>query len=352
MLLGAVLCNPWTTKELSGETISPPAREPGLFEKVGEEVRSIFERSRDAVVKISARDRHGEVSGTGFFIDGYGTVMTAYSVAGQGTNLTVQAGDRVYPATRLVADPRSGIAMLRVDASTSFLRPGRVEELDVASPVVSIGYPLDLDITPAFGLIAGFDLKYLGRFLSTTHIRANVPVQRGQAGAPLLNMQGQVVGILVSGIDGGSACYALPIHAAEKIRRDYLLHGDARHGWVGVTVAEVEEGKENHRAVITELVEGAPAANSGLEPGDLVLRVGENSVESPEDVINASYFLSAGDRVSIVVWRDGRELVFDVETISHPLSALTRREQEEASPLADSQEMIYLRLGQPAKGVK
>ena len=86
---------------------------------------------------------------------------------------------------------------------------------------------------PSFGMIAGFDRKCLGRYFSTTHLRVNLPTQRGEAGAPLLNLNGEVVGIVVSSLENNSACYALPIDAAEKIRGDFVRFGEARHGWIG-----------------------------------------------------------------------------------------------------------------------
>ncbi len=94
--------------------------------------------------------------------------------------------------------------MLKIDVVTPALPIGKSEELEVATPVVSIGYPLDLPKTPSFGMVAGFDRKYLGRYFSTTHMRLNLPTQRGEAGAPLLNMKGEVVGIVVSSLENNS----------------------------------------------------------------------------------------------------------------------------------------------------
>ena len=91
--------------------------------------------------------------------------------------------------------------MLKADLATPALPIGKSEQLEVATPVVTIGYPLDLPETPSFGMIAGFDRKYLGRYFSTTHLRVNLPTQRGEAGAPLLNLNGEVVGILVSSLE-------------------------------------------------------------------------------------------------------------------------------------------------------
>ncbi len=271
---------------------------------ISREVKSIFERCGKAVVKIHAVDEHSELSGTGFFVDPTGTIYTSYSVGGEANNFTVQFEGKKYHATQLMADLRSGIALLKVDAATPFLPIGKSAELGLATPVVAIGYPLDLPESPSFGMIAGFDRKYLGRYFSTTHLRVNLPTQRGEAGAPLLNFKGEVVGILVSSVDSGSACYALPIDAAEKIRRDYVRFGDARHGWIGIDVQEAENAVEGSSAEMTQIREDTPAAGSGLQTGDILLQVGnESRCIKPEDVIDASFFITAGDSVPITVMR-------------------------------------------------
>ncbi len=283
---------------------------------ISREVKAIFERCGNAVVKIHAVDEHSELSGTGFFIDPTGTIYTSYSVGGEANNFTVQFGGKKYHATQLVADLRSGIALLKIDVATPFLPIGKSAELGLATPVVAIGYPLDLPESPSFGMIAGFDRKYLGRYFSTTHLRVNLPTQRGEAGAPLLNFKGEVVGILVSSVDSGSACYALPIDAAEKIRSDYVRFGDARHGWIGIDVQEADKTVAGSSAEMTEIHQGAPAAGSGLQAGDILLQVGKMPVHQPEDVIDASFFISAGDSVPITVMRGDKKLTFSVEAAS------------------------------------
>jgi serine protease Do len=281
--------------------------------EISREVKAVFDRCGKAVVKIHAIDEHSELSGTGFFIDPTGTIFTSYSVGGDADNFTVQFAGKKYHATQLMADLRSGIALLKVDAATPFLPIGKSAALGLATPVVAIGYPLDLPESPSFGMVAGFDRKYLGRYFSTTHLRVNLPTQRGEAGAPLLNFQGEVVGILISSVDNGSACYALPIDAAEKIRRDYARFGDAHHGWIGIDVREATENVDGSTAEMTKIRDDAPAANSGLKAGDILLQVGQTPVHQPEDVIDASFFISAGDSVPITVMRGKEKLTFQVE---------------------------------------
>jgi len=287
---------------------------------VSREVKDIFDRAARAVVKIHGVDEHSEISGTGFFIDPTGTLYTAYTVGGEAGNFTIEFNGKKYPARQVLADIRSGTAMLKVEVASPALPIGKSEGLEVATPVVAVGYPLDLPETPTFGMVAGFDRKYLGRYFSTTHLRLNLPTQRGEAGAPLLNMKGEVVGILVSSLENNSAYYAVPIEAAEKIRSDFVRFGEARHGWVGINVSEAPKPVEGSRAEMTQIMEGTPAANSGIKSGDILLQVGRKKVSEPEDVLDASFFITAGDTVPITVVRGNQKLTFDVRADLHPAS--------------------------------
>jgi len=287
---------------------------------ISQQVKDIFGRMANAVVRIHGDDEHSEISGTGFFIDPTGTLYTAYTVGGEADNFLIEFNGKKYPARQVLADIRSGTSILKIDAVTPALPIGKSEELEVATPVVSIGYPLDLPKTPSFGMVAGFDRKYLGRYFSTTHVRVNLPTQRGEAGAPLLNMKGEVVGIVVSSLENNSSCYAVPIEAAEKIRTDFVRFGEARHGWVGINVSEAPAPVEGSRAEMTQIMEGTPAASSGIKSGDILLQVGRTKVTQPEDVLDASFFITAGDTVPITVVRGGEKLTFNVQAELHPAS--------------------------------
>src|SRR5438874_6266896 len=282
-------------------------------------VQGIFARAAKAVVKIHGVDEHSEICGTGFFVDPAGTLYTAYTVGGEAGNFTIEFGGKKYPARQLLADIRSGTAILKVDETTPALPIGKSEELELATPVISIGYPLDLPKTPNFGMIAGFDRKCLGRYFSTIHLRVNAPTQRGEAGAPLLNMKGEVVGIVVSGLENNAACYAVPIEAAEKIRSDFVRFGEARHGWIGVNdVQPASQQVEGSRGMVTQLAEEAPAARRGLKEGDVLLEGGKKEIGEREDVFDASFYITAGGLGRITVCRGELKWTFDVQAAMHP----------------------------------
>jgi serine protease Do len=304
---------------------------------VSREVKDIFDHCKKAVVKIHGADEHSELSGTGFFIDPTGTIYTAYSVGGEGSNFTVEFDGKKLPARQLVTDVRSGIAILKVDAASPSLPVGKSENMEVTTPVIAIGYPLDLPETPSLGLIGGFDRKYLGYYFHTTHLRVNVATQRGEAGSPLLNMKGEVVGIVAFTLENKSSCYALPIEAAEKIRSDFLRFGEVRDGWIGANLMQALEAKAGSSAEVTEILDNTPAANCGIHPGDILLQVGRREIHQPDDIIDASFFISAGDNVPITVMRGDERLTFNARAEVHPTTEEVQRIQRLQHPLMIAQ---------------
>jgi len=289
-----------------------------VFDAIQHQVQAVFEKCRGAVVRIEATDQRGYLSGTGFFIDPNGTLYTCYSVGGESRDIQVAFGGEHYTAQRLVGDLRSGIAILKINAETPFLTFGDSRKLGVASPVIAIGYPMDLPLTPIFGTIGGFDLKYQGRLFATTHIRANIPVQRGEGGAPLLNAHGEVVGVLSSRVESGNASYVLPIEAAEKVRKDYVRFYKVRPGWIGVRVKPLENPVNGSTAAIEETIQDAPGEKAGLRAGDVIVQVGAHRVTCPEDVLDASFFLTAGDETLIRIARDGSEKDISITPVDNP----------------------------------
>lgn len=287
---------------------------------VSRQVREVFEKSRAAVVRVEAEDDHGKLAGTGFFVCPDGTLFTSYTIVGNSERITVRVDQREYTAERLFADPRSGIAMLKVksDEPFPFLTAGSSSKIPVATPVMVVGYPLEFGVTPAFGIVGGMEMKHLDRYFCTAHIRASIAVQGGQGGAPLLSLDGQVLGILISSVPGGGGAFALPIEAAEKVRRDYMRFGEPRPGYIGAVVGNMPEALGGSRAKIEQLDESGPAVRSGLLVGDVVLSVAGRPVACPEDVISAAFYTSSGDEIPVVVQRKNERITLAVSAADHP----------------------------------
>lgn len=305
-----------------------------VFDTIQQSVQTVFSKCRNAVVRIEAVDMQGRLSGTGFFIDPNGTVYTSYTVGGESRDIHVTFDGERYEARRLVSDPRSGVAILKIEAETPFLPLANSRQLAVTSPVIAVGYPMDYPITPAFGTVGGIDLKHQGRFFFTSHIRANISVQRGEGGAPLLDSKGGVVGILISRVDTGSAAFALPIEAAEKIRKDYMRFKKVRPGWIGVHIKPLKEPVSGSTAFVEQVIPAGPAEKAGLERGDILLQIGRQHVTCLEDMIDASFFLSAEDETIVRVARQGSEREFSVMPVDNPdLTRPRLRIQEPVIPV-------------------
>jgi len=197
--------------------------------------------------------------------------------------------------------------------------------------VIMIGFPMNLAVSPSQGPVSGFDSSYLARVddpsthsvaaverFATTHIHANVTISPGEVGGPLLNSQGEVVGLVATSPDNGKSIYALPVEAMDKIISDFNLYGAARYGWVGVNVMQVPDSSHDGRTVrVVQVVPGTPASQSGIQPGDTVMRIDSREIYRPSDVLDASFFSHVGGTMTVVVRRDEKLYDYSFAVIEH-----------------------------------
>ncbi len=329
---------PAPASEPAAAAVTGPATAASL-DALTQQAREAFEKSRRAVVRITASDDYGRLAGTGFLIDSNGTIFTAYSVVAKNKDIEVQFDGKKYPARRLFTDRKSGLAAIKINAADMPSLPaGRPSELLLAAPIIVVGYPRDLPVSPSVGFLAGMDWKFEEVPFPTPHLRANVMVQPGEQGAPMLNAMGEVVAILVAGPEKGSACFGLPITAARKVYIEYLRFGRPQPGFIG---AEFSPRGGTHddvgaEAAVTGISPGSPAEKAGLEKGDVLLEIDGLEIRRPADVFSASFFLTGGDPTFVKVRREGLVRTLEVVPVMHP-SVLT---DDEAFSSSD-EPMLY-----------
>jgi putative serine protease PepD len=122
--------------------------------------------------------RSGVRLGGRFFIDPTGLIYTHAGVVMNAEDVTVTFNDRTLPAQVVATDDRSGIALLKTDRISPFIKLGDSENATTATPVMVIGFPEDQESNASLGMIAGRDRQHLGQYFSTTHLRANMAVSR------------------------------------------------------------------------------------------------------------------------------------------------------------------------------
>ena len=269
-----------------------------LGEKISPRFADVFAERRESTVRVEAYDRHGKLSATGFLLTRPARSIRSTTLSLMRRKFSSSTEIGVCPQSSSRPIPEAALPFSRSTTTLHSFRSGIPRSFRSPRLSLAIGFPVNLAATPSFGIVGGFDRQFLGRYFMTTHIRAIVPVEPGFGGAPLMNLKGEVVGIIISGIEGGGACYALPIEAAEKLRLDYVRFGEPRYGWVGANVEDENEPGDGSHVRIAELGPESPAAQSGLKEGDIVSKIGGVKIATAEDVIDASFFLTAGDRVS------------------------------------------------------
>jgi S1-C subfamily serine protease len=240
------------------------------------------------------------------------------------------AGETEPREAELVAsDVGNDLALLRIDAGdlvpVEFAAPG---DIALGDPVVAIGFALDLDGDPSVtkGIVSALD-----RTLRTTDgaldglIQTDAAISSGNSGGPLVNRDGQVVGIntAVARSDATTAAtnvgFAIAVEEVEDVLaalRDRAGGGPRSEGFLGVSLDDRSDGGQG--ALITEVADGSPADEVGLEQGDVILSVDNSTTDGAAGVVAAVRDREPGDEVEVVVIREGEEQTFDVTLAERP----------------------------------
>ena len=295
-----------------------PLKASPLADQLNAQIQRLYDQHSPAVVRVRASDEMGIRLGSGFFVDASGMVYTHSGVVLKADDVSVYFGGRALPAKVVASDTRSGIALLKTDCLSPFIPLGNSDAVSVSHPVLAIGFPGEREVSPTLGLVAGRDFHQNGKQFSTSHLRMNMAVLPGQGGAPVLNMDGEVIGIVAARIGEGGSCHILPIRAAEKIRSDINRFGELRPGWVGVEVEDAPDAVEGSIARVVDMKPETPAAKFGLLKGDVLLGIDNNKVASIQDLVDAAYYLTAGEDARIHIVRDGKKMDIAVTPALHP----------------------------------
>ena len=306
-----------------GVWAAPQPRAESLLETMDAEVSSLYQKSRNAIVKVHAQRvailnglavfAERPRIGTGFFIDGRGRLLTAATVVAGTDNCWIDWGSQRVPAKVLGVDSDINLALLQVDPAkcvgpdheTPFLAQGDSDDLKVGSMVIAIGFPRDLPSTPLVGFVGGFDIKCGTHVFPTSYLRAGCKLAPGEGGGPLLNARGEAVGIAIAA-HGDDQCYALPINAAKKAVADMLQGGHVQHGWVGLAVSERQIlPADRWQVVVQQVYSNSPAAQAGFHEQDVVLRIFTNDIQHVADVLNTMFLRHYGEPVSFSISRNG-----------------------------------------------
>ncbi|MEA3119822.1 MAG: serine protease Do [Paraburkholderia sp.] len=254
--------------------------------------------------------------GSGFIFSSDGYILTNAHVIDGANVVTVKLIDkREFRAKVIGTDKQSDVAVLKIDAANlPTVKIGDPNQSKVGQWVVAIGSPYGFENTVTSGIISA-----KGRSLPdenyTPFIQTDVPVNPGNSGGPLFNLQGQVIGInsMIYSQTGGfqGLSFAIPIDEAMRVKDQLVKTGHVSRGRLGVAVQGVNQTLANSfglpkpaGALVSSVDPGGPAAKSGLQAGDVILAVNGDPVDDSTDLPSQIAAMKPGAKATLDIWRD------------------------------------------------
>lgn len=270
--------------------------------------------------------RYRASHGSGFVVSADGFILTNHHVVSDADKLTVRFQDgQEFPARLVGSDDQSDLAVLQVDAGSDLpsIRKGQSSDLRVGEWVVAIGNPFGLSHTVTAGIVSAKGRSRVGIAAYEDFIQTDAAINPGNSGGPLLNLDGEVVGIntAIFSRSGGymGIGFAIPIDMAHVIYKQLRDNGTVVRGYLGVGIqdlsAELAQSfgiDEREGVVITQVEAGSAAAEAGLRDQDVVLALQGQPVVDAARFRNAVAMILPGTEVAMDIWRDGERLALAV----------------------------------------
>jgi serine protease Do len=270
-----------------------------------------------------------DAGGSGFVISPDGLVVTNYHVIEGASTVKVHLGDRDYTAEVRGTDPATDIALLKIDAGRGlrFLELGDSDRVRVGDWVMAIGNPLNLDKTVTTGVVSA-----KGRSLGISDIsfenfiQTDAAINFGNSGGPLVNMEGEVVGIATA-INWGAENigFAVPVNTLKEILPQLREKGKVSRGYLGISIGNLDFStaeafglERPEGALVQSVEEGTPAEEAGVRHGDIIVAVDGRPVKTTRDLI--SYVSAKGPdaTVTLDILRDGKRIEKQVKLRERP----------------------------------
>ena len=331
-----------TTQQLQ-PVVNPFFRRNPLFEE-------FFGRFADP------RPRTAQSLGTGVVIDVEGHVLTNEHVLAGATEIHVALADgREFAAELIGADPETDLAVIKLQADEPVptANLGTSSDLMIGETVVAIGNPFGLHHTVTTGVLSAVNRSVRsenGEYHGL--LQTDASINPGNSGGPLLNIEGDVIGINTAIFRGAEGIgFAIPIDRARKIASELIEHGQVSPVWLGLRVQRLTPGlhsaldlEADAGALVSHVFDGSPAQRAGLRRGDVILRLEGTPVATPRTYFEILRGIPAGEVAEMRVERERT-----VHTISLPTEAFP---EERADDLAELLLGLSVRDPAPRKGAE
>lgn len=269
--------------------------------------------------------------GSGVIIDGHrGFILTnAHVIEKTGTITVLLQDEREFQAQIVGADPDSDLAVLRIrsDSPLPSATMGRSDDLMIGETIIAIGNPFGFSHTVTTGVISALNRSFRTDDRTfNDFIQLDASINPGNSGGPLLNINGELIGVNTAIYAKAQGIgFAIPIDTARRIVSDLIAHGEVVRPWIGIRVQNIDPTMGTYLAVekargvmIRDVMPKSPAAQAGLESGDVLLEVGRRTIANSDDFRQAFRGFAVGDPIPVAIWRGGRKLSLQLPSIAFP----------------------------------
>jgi serine protease Do len=290
------------------------------------------------------RKYHQEGQGSGFIISEDGYILTNNHVVGDVDKITVELKDeRTFSAKLIGTDPESEVALIKIEGDNFPVLPmGDSSKLEIGDWVIAIGNPFGLSETVTVGVISAVGRNNMHIAAYEDFIQTDAAINPGNSGGPLINLDGQVIGIntaIVSESGGYMGIgFAIPINMARSIQEQLRKSGKVSRGYMGLFAQDVDadmaEGlglKEATGVVVATVEKGSPAERAGVKVHDVILAINGKKIKSYDAFRNEVALLAPGSKARLDLSRDGKPVELTVK-LGERRTAAVQKEQPAAEP--------------------
>jgi serine protease Do len=297
--------------------------------------------------------------GSGFIVDPSGIIVTNNHVVAKSSKVEVVLQDNSrYPARVLGRDPRTDIAVLKINADKPlpYVVFGDSSAAQVGDWVIAVGNPFGLGGSVTTGIISarGRDI-HSGQF--DDYLQIDAPINRGNSGGPTFNSSGEVIGIntAIYSPNGGSVGigFAVPSNVAKRVVEQIETHGKVSRGWLGVQIQEVTPAiaaslglNGDGGALVANVTPGSPAARAGLKQGDVILSFNHTDLKQMRDLPRLVSTADPDTAAPLTVWRNGQKQELNVTLGEAPESPQTASVRGSEPSNENKADVLGMRLAQ------
>lgn len=301
--------------------------------------------------------------GSGVIVDKEGYILTNNHVIEGADKVKVRLNDgREFTATMKGQDPRTDLAVLHIKAKDlPFATLGDSDKLEVGEWAIAIGSPFGLEHTVTVGVISAKGRSGLGTGNYEDFIQTDASINPGNSGGPLINIDGEVVGINAMIIQPGTGIgFAIPINMAKQILNDLIKQGKVVRPWLGISAQDLTpemmehfKVKEKEGVLVSQVYPGTGAEKAGLTSGDIIRSVDDKIIKNVNELVKEIQKKRVGDKIKLNVIRDGKEMTIEVTSSTMPDKPEFVKEKEVEEKLgARVQELTPQLAAQYRIGVK